>query len=120
MFFLEAMLGEDVLMKQTHEKACGISLEHMLEGGQDVYGEHKCNPTERERTVLHCYTLQGFDGLCWFCSVMRISQKNLCYPRCFWLLLLLPVGLLEPCGLCQIKALLLIRVLRLLLDHTAP
>jgi len=65
MFFLEAMLGEDVLMKQTHEKACGISLEHMLEGGQDVYGEHKCNPTERERTVLHCYTLQGFDGLCW-------------------------------------------------------
>jgi len=22
--FLEAMLGEDVLLKQTHEKACGI------------------------------------------------------------------------------------------------
>jgi len=67
---LEAMLGEDVLLKQTHEKACDISLEHTLEEGQDVYGEHKCNPTERERTFLHCYYLQGFGGLCWssFCN----------------------------------------------------
>jgi len=63
--FLEAMLGEHVLLKQTHEKACDISLEHTLEGEQDVYREHKCNPTERERTFLHCYNLQGFDGLCW-------------------------------------------------------
>jgi len=46
--FLEAMFGEDVLLKQTHEKACDISLEHKLEGGKDVNGEHKCNPTERE------------------------------------------------------------------------
>jgi len=30
--FLEAMLGEDVLLKQTHEKACDILLEHILEG----------------------------------------------------------------------------------------
>jgi len=48
--FVEAMLGEDVLLKQTHEKAFDILLEHMLEGGQDVYREHTCNPTERERT----------------------------------------------------------------------
>jgi len=53
-------------------------------------------------------------------SVMRNAQKNLCYSGCFWLLLLLLVGLLEPCGLCKIKALLLIRVLHLLLDRTAP
>jgi len=53
------------LVKQTHEKACDILLEHTLEGRQVVYGEHKCNPTGRERTFLHCYTLQGFDGLCW-------------------------------------------------------
>jgi len=39
--FLEAMLGEDILLKQTHEKAYDISLEHTLEWGQDVYEEHK-------------------------------------------------------------------------------
>jgi len=52
-------------------------------------------------------------------SVMRNGQKNLCYPGCFSLLLLLLVGWLEPCGLCQVKALLLIDILRLLLDRTA-
>jgi len=82
--FLEAMLGEDVLLKQTHEKACDILLEHTLEGGQDVYGEHKCNPTERERTFLHCYTLQAFDGLCW--SSFR-NEKCTKEPVLFGLLL---------------------------------
>ena len=93
-------------------------MEHTLEGGQDVYVEHKCNRTERERTSLHCYTLQGFGGLCWssFCN-----EKFTKEPVLSGLLLASSDAScwLEPCGLCQIKALLLIRILRLLLDRTA-
>jgi len=113
------MLGEHVLLKQTHEKACDISLEYTLEGEQDVYREHKCNPTERERTFLHCYTLQYFDGLCWFSFHNEKCTKE---PVLSGLLLAASAAScwLEPCGLCKVKALLLIRVLRLLLDRTAP
>jgi len=63
-----------------------------------------------------CKASMDFAGLRF---ARRNAQKNLCYPCCFWMLLLLLVGLLEPCGLCQVKALLLIRVLLLLLDCTA-
>jgi len=82
--FLESMSGVEVLLKQTHEKACDISLEHTLEGGQHVYGELKCNPTERERPFLHCYTLQGFHGLCW--SLFH-NEKCTKEPELFGLLL---------------------------------
>jgi len=116
--FLEAMLWEDVLLKQTHEKACDISLEHTLEGGQDVYGENKCNPRERERTFLHCYTLQYIDGLSWSSIHNEKCTKE---PVLFGLLLVASAATcwLEPCGFCQVKALLLICVLRLVLDSTA-
>jgi len=67
--------------------------------------------------AIPCNISMVFAGLR---SVMRNAQKNLGYSGCFWLLLLLLVGLLEPCGLCKIKALLLIHFLHLLLDRTAP
>jgi len=117
--FLEAMLGEDVLLKQTHEKAYDISMEHKLEG-ERMFTENINVIPQRGRGHFYiatpCKASMVFAGLC---SIMRNAQKNLCYPGCFWLFLLLLVGLLEPCGLCQIKALLLIRVLHLLFESTA-
>jgi len=62
--FLEAMLGEDVLLKQTHEKVCDILLEHTLEGGS-MFTENINVIPQRGRGHFYIATLQGFDGLCW-------------------------------------------------------
>jgi hypothetical protein len=54
--FLEAALGEDVLLKQTCERACDVLLEWMLERVCDAWKEYKWNPINNERSFLPCNT----------------------------------------------------------------
>ena len=121
-FFLEAVLWEDVLLKQTLGRACG------------VWKEYTRNPINSERTLLRCDTVQHFAGLRWPCNASRASL--LCWSSLhrekrtkellvlFWLILavsdtLTCASLVGPCSFCWIELQLWICVWRLLLDWTA-
>lgn len=60
---LEALLRKDVLMKQTHERACDGFLEQMLQMMHDVWEECKWNPTNSEQGLLH--GMRHLPGLHW-------------------------------------------------------
>lgn len=52
--FLEGVLWKAILAKQTHERACNVFLEQMVERTHDVWKEYKWNPINSERFLLHC------------------------------------------------------------------
>lgn len=76
--FLEAALGEDVLLKQTCERACDILLKQMFEEVYYAWKEDKWNPTNSEGTLLlystmfFWFSLLFFAGHCW--STLHIEK----------------------------------------------
>ena len=73
--FLDAVLWEDVLLKQTRERVCGVLLEWMLERACDVWKEHKWNPINSERMLLcSSLTVQCFAGCSSFFTDLHWSS----------------------------------------------
>lgn len=60
----QKLSGEDVLLKQTYEKAFDVLLKQMLERVCDIWKEYKWNPVNSEKSLLHCDTMQYITGLC--------------------------------------------------------
>lgn len=59
--FLEAILWEDVVLKQTLERT-----------QRNVWKEFKYNPTDKRTMLLHWFALQFFDGICWIFLVLTL------------------------------------------------